>query len=94
MEHLKNKMKNKNSTRLLNTNEVIQLNPETCRNPMFKGCFMVVTEPRDWGAQGYIQGIGSDEKPAGQAYYRAIWEEIEYTNGMAPFVIGYTVKEV
>lgn len=61
----------------LKVGHVVQLNPETCRNPMFGACFLVVTDPRPWGAQGYIQTIGSDDQPGGLAYYRALWEEME-----------------
>ncbi len=56
--------------------DVVQLSPFTCRNKMFAGCFMVVTEPKDFGAQGYVQGLGENGKPAGQAYYRARWDEM------------------
>jgi hypothetical protein len=66
--------------------EVVQLNPETCRNRMFAGCMMTVTEPESWGAQGYVQALGRDEKPGGLAYYHARWEEMERTGGMAEFV--------
>ncbi len=68
-------------------NEIVQLHPELCRNQMFAGCMMVVTEPKPWGAQGYVQGLGENGKQVGQAYYRAGWEEMEKTGGMAPFVI-------
>lgn len=63
--------------RELKEGEVVQLSPEICRNPMFRGCMMVVTEPKSWGAQGYVQALGSDGKIGGQAYYRATWEEME-----------------
>lgn len=66
--------------------EVVQLNPETCRNRMFAGCLMVVTEPKSWGAQGYVQALGENGAVGGQAYYRANWEEIESTAGFAPFI--------
>ena len=56
---------------------VVQLSPDTVGNKMFAGCFMTVTEPKPWGAQGYVQGLGVDGEPAGQAYYRAKWEEME-----------------
>jgi hypothetical protein len=57
---------------------VVQLNPETVGNRMFAGCMMVVTEVKSWGVQGYVQGLGENEQPGGQAYYRAKWDEIEY----------------
>lgn len=56
---------------------VVQLSPEATRNPMFAACLMVITEPRSWGAQGYVQALGQDGKPGGQAFYRATWEEME-----------------
>jgi hypothetical protein len=70
-------------------NHVIQLNPRTTQNRMFAGCLMVVTEKRDWGLMGYVQALGENGEPGGQAYYRARWEEIEpLTDGMVPWVIG------
>jgi len=65
---------------------LVQLSPETVGNPMFAGCIMVVTEPKVWGAQGYVQALGEDGKPGGQAYYRARWEEMELV-GNAEWVI-------
>jgi len=56
-------------------NDVVQLNPITCRNPMFAGCFLIVTEVKTWGVQGYVQALGEDDKPGGQAYYRAKFDE-------------------
>ena len=38
----------------LKVGELVQLNPETCRNRMLAGCIMTVTEPKVWGAQGYV----------------------------------------
>jgi len=56
---------------------LVQLNPETVGNPMFAGCIMVVTEPKSFGAQGYVQALGDHGEPGGQAYYRAKWDEME-----------------
>lgn len=56
---------------------VVQLNPDTVGNKMFAGCFMTVSEPKPWGAQGYVQCTGENGKPGGQAYYRAKWDEME-----------------
>lgn len=64
--------------RELKEGEVVQLSPIACRNPMFGGCMMVVTEPKPWGAQGYVQALGQDGEMGGQAYYRATWEEMEF----------------
>ncbi len=58
----------------LQSGDVVQLGPET----NFPYCFMVVTDPKAWGAQGYIympQKLG--EKP-GEAYYRAKHEDMTY----------------
>ena len=67
----------------LEVGDIVQLNPHTCKNRMFAGCMMVVTEPKSWGAQGYVQGLGQDENLAGQAYYRATWDQMELTGGIA-----------
>jgi predicted transcriptional regulator len=70
----------------LEIGQVVQLDPGTVRNRMFAGCFMTVTEPKSWGAQGYVQALGANEKPGGQAYYRATWEEMTPAIGVAVFV--------
>jgi hypothetical protein len=62
---------------VLEVNQLVQFNPETVRNPMFAGCIMVVTEPQTWGAKGYVQALGENNTPGGQAYYPAEWAEIE-----------------
>lgn len=66
---------------------LVQLNPVITRNPMFAACIMVVTEPKEWGAQGYVQSLGEDGKEGGQAYYRAKWEEMEVV-GRAEWISG------
>jgi hypothetical protein len=65
----------------LQVGEIVQLSPRTA-NPAFGCCLMVVTEPKSWGAQGYVQALGTTT-PGGQAYYRASWEDMERTGGMA-----------
>ena len=65
----------------LRVGQVIQLNPETTRNRMFAACLLVVTEPKAFGCQGFVQMTGEDGKPGGQAYYRAGWEEIARLTG-------------
>jgi hypothetical protein len=74
-------------TRELEIGDIVQLSPEDCANPMFGGCLMVVTEPKAWGAQGYVQSLGEDGKPGGQAYYRAKWAEMQYTYGRAEWLV-------
>ena len=61
----------------LKEGQIVQLNPDTVGNPMFAACLMIVTEPKPWGAQGYVQSLGEAGMPGGQAYYRAKWEEME-----------------
>jgi len=60
------------ASKKLKKEDVVQLNPEVVGNKIFGECFMIVTEPKSWGAQGYVQIPGR-----GQAYYRAKWEEME-----------------
>lgn len=70
----------------LKEGQLVQLNPETVKNPMFAGCIMCITEPKMWGAQGYVQALGQNGEPGGQAYYRANWEEMEPV-GFAEWVV-------
>lgn len=70
----------------LKRNMVVQLSPETA-NQAFACCFMVVDEPKSWGCQGYVQGLGTREAPGGQAFYRAKWEEMEYV-GQATWALN------
>lgn len=69
--------------RSLQEGDVVQLSPATVKNPMFAACTMVVTEPKPWGAQGYVQSLGEGGAPGGEAYYRATWEEMEYVGRIA-----------
>ena len=64
----------------LEVGNVVQINPE--HDERFAACFMVVTEPKSWGAQGYIQVPGKQ----GQAFYRCDFENMEYV-GRAEFVL-------
>ncbi len=70
----------------LEIGDLVQLDPFECRNPMFGGCVMVVTEPKEWDAQGYVQALGQDGKRGGQAYYRAKFEEMEFV-GRAEWMV-------
>ncbi len=67
------------SPRDLEPGDVVQLDPETCRNRAFAGCFLLVTEPKSFGCQGYVQGVGDTNDEAGsQFYYRPDWDEMEF----------------
>lgn len=72
---------------VLKPGDLVQLNPETVGNKAFAGCVMVVTELKHWGAQGYVQALGTREAMGGQAYYRAKWEEMEIV-GSAEWTMG------
>ena len=75
--------------RPLQPNEIMQLNPQTVGNRAFAGCLFVVTEPKSWGAMGYVQALGENrDTPGGQAYYRAQWEEMEPTGGFVEWAIA------
>jgi hypothetical protein len=60
----------------LKVGTVVQLGPHTA-NPAFAYCFMIVSEPKEFGAQGYVQSLGTREASGEQAYYRAKFEDME-----------------
>jgi hypothetical protein len=66
----------------LQIGQIVQLGPNA-GNPAFTYCLMVVTEIRVWGAQGFVQALGTRDEIGGQAYYRAKWDEMEPTGGFA-----------
>ncbi len=72
----------------LKLGDVVQIDPE--HDDVFGGCFMLVTEPKDWGAQGFVHALpGYDDKgettEGGRAYYRCEFEDMEYV-GRAEWV--------
>lgn len=71
--------------RELKVGDVVQLAPFTVRNPLFAGCMLVVTEAKDFGAQGYVQMTGENGKPGGRAFYRPTFEETAFV-GLAYWV--------
>lgn len=76
---LKNQIKDHNQIQKF---DVVQLNEKV--DPMFVGCFMTVTEVKDWGVQGYIQIPGEN---AGQAYYRAKFGFFDWL-GATDFIVA------
>jgi hypothetical protein len=70
--------------RQLREGDVVQLSPDV-GNPMFACCMMTVTEPKAFGAQGYVQMTGKNGQPGPQSFYRAKWDEMEYV-GQAAWV--------
>ena len=72
--------------RELKVGNIVQINP-TVHKGFFPGCFMVVTEPKAFGAQGYIATPRSRDEPPAMAYYRAKWDEMELV-GHAEWIAG------
>jgi len=60
--------------------EIVQVDPNV---ETFGGCLVVVTEPKEWGIQGYVQNAGSN----GQAYIRLKFKDIEPTGGMVAWIV-------
>jgi len=60
--------------------DVVQIDP--AHDQRFGGCFMVITEPKAWGAQGYVSIPGK----TGVAYYRCPSEAMHFI-GIAAFVV-------
>lgn len=56
----------------LQVGDIVQIDPAS--DEMFGACLMIVTEPKSWGAQGYITIPGKD---GGNAYYRCKHENME-----------------
>ena len=67
--------------RELKVGEIVQVHPGLDR---FGACLVVVTEPKRFGMQGYVQNAGSD----GQAYVRLKFEDIEPTGGHVEWIVG------
>lgn len=58
--------------------DVAQIDPQNGTNPMFAACFLTVTEVRGWGLIGYVQALGDNGIPGGQAYIRLTFDQVEY----------------
>lgn len=57
--------------KIISKGDIFQINPD--HDDIFGGCLMIVTEPKEWGAQGYIQVPGE-----GFAFYRCAFENMEH----------------
>ena len=64
----------------LHAGDIVQIDP--AHDDRFGGCLMIVSEPKGFGAQGYIQIPGS-----GNAYYRCSFENMELV-GRAEWTVG------
>lgn len=69
--------------------DVVQIDPQS--DDMFGACFMIVSEVKTWGAQGYIQVPGKGEE-GGRAYYRCNFENMMFV-GKSIWVWEYKGKE-
>ena len=55
--------------------DVVQIDPE--HDPTFGGHFLVVTEVKSWGVQGYVTPLPVNRgEPRGLAYYRIEFDKI------------------
>ena len=52
---------------------VVQIDP--AHDELFGGHFLIVTEIKEWGVQGYVKPLELGNKVA---YYRVKWEAITY----------------
>ncbi len=82
--------------RELKAGDVVQINPAFHLAPndgFFAACFMVVTEPKGFGAVGYFASPQGPRGTApGLAYYRATWAEMEFI-GRAEWTLGADIEE-
>jgi hypothetical protein len=58
--------------RELRVGDVVQIDP--AHDPRFGGCFMVVSEPKSFGAMGYC----ASPEESGLFYYRCSFENMEF----------------
>lgn len=56
--------------RKLEVGDIVQIAPE--HDPLFGGKLMIVSDPKAFGAQGYVDTF------EGRAYYRVAFENMEY----------------
>lgn len=72
---------------------VVQIRPDGDHGG-FSGQFLVVSEMKSWGVQGYIQCFHETDlkQMGGQAYYRVKFEDIAYI-GTAEWVVDGTLDE-
>ncbi len=62
----------------LQRGEIMQINPDRSGGlEWFGACLLVVTEPHEWGAQGYVKNAGM----SGLAFIRVRFEDMEPTGG-------------
>jgi hypothetical protein len=73
---------------LIKVGSVVQLDPAAHLEPndgFFAACFMLVTEVKSWGCQGFMSSAQERGQMPKEAYYRAKWDEMVYI-GQAEWV--------
>ena len=65
-----------NKMESIKAGSIVQVDPN-CSNKVFAGCFVVVTEVKPFGIQGYVQMTGKEDSIGGAAYIRLKWDDIE-----------------
>ena len=60
----------------LQVGDIVQIDP--AHDEVFGGCFMQVTEPKSWGAQGFVVALPTKHTKFGRAYYRCKFENMEW----------------
>lgn len=58
----------------LQIGDVVQIRGD---HELFAGCFMLVTEPKPWGAQGFVSMPTARGELPGRAYFRPKFEDME-----------------
>jgi hypothetical protein len=68
--------------RELQVGDVVQISPDL-PDCFFGGCFLLVTEPKPWGAQGFVAMPQNRGELPGRAYFRCKWADMEYVGPAA-----------
>lgn len=77
----------------LKIGDIVMIKP-SYKTPCFRGCLLVVTEPKSFGCQGYIPIVGETyREEGGNAYLRPSWDDFEITGGVAPWVPDTAVSD-
>lgn len=63
----------------LKAGDIVQISPHL--GGPFAGCLMVATDPKGFGAQGYVVVLGG-----GLAYFRVEWGDMEPTGGRVAWI--------
>lgn len=67
------------------TGAVYQINERFTRKG-WVGAFVMVTEPKSWGIQGFVSHVKTHDEQS-QAYIRLEWKDIDFI-GHAPLQLG------